>query len=57
MGDYMQRHEARQGRGAVRAVLTRSCWKTDRGETFESVSYLGGPAEVILAWTDVKGVR
>ncbi|MFC6764558.1 WD40/YVTN/BNR-like repeat-containing protein [Natrinema soli] len=40
------------GEGGADAVLLES---TDRGETFESVTYPGGPAEVILAWTDVDG--
>ncbi|MFC6764256.1 WD40/YVTN/BNR-like repeat-containing protein [Natrinema soli] len=40
------------GEGGADAVLLES---TDRGEAYESVSYPGGPAEVILAWTDVNG--
>ena len=38
------------GEGGADAVLLES---EDYGETFESVSYPGGPAEVILAWTAV----
>lgn len=34
------------------AILVES---TDFGETFEAVSYPGGPAEVILAWTQIDG--
>ncbi|WP_135536442.1 WD40/YVTN/BNR-like repeat-containing protein [Halostella pelagica] len=40
------------GEGGADAILVES---TDSGETIETVSYPGGPAEVILAWTAVEG--
>jgi len=40
------------GENGADAILVES---TDSGETFETVSYPGGPAEVILAWTAVDG--
>lgn len=40
------------GEGGADAILVES---TDSGETIETVSYPGEPAEVILAWTAVDG--
>ncbi|UHQ98287.1 glycosyl hydrolase (plasmid) [Natrinema zhouii] len=40
------------GESGADAILVES---TDSGETIETVSYPGGPAEVILAWTAVDG--
>ncbi|WP_254544980.1 WD40/YVTN/BNR-like repeat-containing protein [Halomarina pelagica] len=40
------------GEGGADAILVES---TDSGETLETVSYPGGPAEIILAWTVVDG--
>jgi len=40
------------GENGADAILVES---TDSGETIETVSYPGGPAEVILAWTAIDG--
>ena len=40
------------GENGADAILVESA---DSGETIETVSYPGGPAEVILAWTAVDG--
>ena len=41
-----------RGENGADAILAEL---TDTGETFETVSYLGHPEEVVLAWTVVDG--
>jgi len=41
-----------RGEGGTDAILVES---TDGGDTLEPVAYLGGPAEVVLAWTERGG--
>lgn len=40
------------GENGADAILVES---TDTGDTFEAISYPGGPEEVVLAWTAVDG--